>query len=56
MLLRDLGETEAAALLDKALDAALRRADPSASAVLAGLREDLRGGKAIVCNPMEPHQ
>lgn len=43
MLLRDLGETEAAALLDKAVGKALSRPECRASALLAGLREDLRG-------------
>lgn len=43
MLLRDLGETDAAALLDRAIDAALARTERRTSALLAGLRQDLRG-------------
>lgn len=43
MLLQDLGETEAAALLDGAVGEALCRREAPASAVLAGLCEKLRG-------------
>jgi len=43
MLLRDLGETEAAELLDGAVSEALSQAVSSASACLAGLRANLKG-------------
>lgn len=44
MLLQNLGEAEAAALLDRAISAVLPRAYPCTSALLAGLRAGL-GGK-----------